>query len=343
MEKKIPSTIFDTNFFDEKDRLEIYRESIGAFFETDQFTKEGTASKPFQATISSYLIGEIMLIDTKTTGHLFTRSSSKVAFDNIDHFVIQAFISGDTLNKDLKEVAHCDTSKLIVIDGSKPWRGFNSDFQNISLVIPRRLLAPKLISENDQHGKVLDPVLNPFADIFKRHILSLHASAPLMSAEYAQGLVQATVDIAAAALNSTSSGHTDETENSIYQATRLGIKQFLETNINNPNLSLETVQHHFNLKRSTLYRMFPDLEGGIMKYVKTRRLQLAYRQLAGGAPNQTVSQVAFAFGFESVSAFTRAFKAFFNELPSDVLKHRQPPSFSHDSPARLWESWFKIL
>lgn len=343
MGKYVPFSVFNTEAFSPRDRVEIYRESIGVFFQTEQFSQE---REKFQAKIHSHLLSELLLIEVQTVAQNFIRPASLIAADGLDHFLIQLFFDGKTVHNGNPSELYCQGNRLIVIDGSRPWDAFNSDFRNLTLVVPRRLISSKLNSENDQHGKVLDPARNPFAEILRTHMLSLHSTAGQLNADYAHSIVQPTVDLAAAAMNYTGElFNSSVAEQSQCFALKLGIKSFIENNLGDPHLSVERIQVEFNLTRSTLYRLFPNFDGGIMNYVRKRRLQMAYRRLATSRfANETISQIAFEYGFENVSSFTRAFKAFFQELPSEVAKHRSPPKTDPlSSPNRVWENWFRIL
>ena len=64
--------------------------------------------------------------------------------------------------------------------------------------------------------------------------------------------------------------------------------------------------------------MFAD-EGGVATVIRERRLDAAYRRIAGssGAPGSMTS-IAYAIGFSSGSQFLRAFRARFGVTPSEV-------------------------
>lgn len=338
MEEKIPSTIFETSSYKEKDRIDVYRESMGVFFSTANF---GVPSKDFSAKMHSHLIKDLMLIKTETSSQQFSRSSAQIAKDSIDHYLIQLFLSGRTVDIKRPEEIHCHQDLLIVMDGSRPWNAFTSNFSNLTLVIPRRLLEARLINPNDQHGKVMNPAVNPFARILRNQILTLHEMVGNMKNNHAGTLSNLSVDMAAAALNF---GEKDSSfglaeSNSLKAA----IKSFIEKEIHQTELSINVIQKQFGLSRSTLYRLFPEAKGGLMTHIRNRRLERAYKNLCFNPKGaKTITSIAFEHGFENASSFTRAFKAKFGFPPSEVdfEKFKQNP----DSDSfRLWESWFRSL
>lgn len=68
---------------------------------------------------------------------------------------------------------------------------------------------------------------------------------------------------------------------------------------------------------SHLYRVFSGMTGyTIMEYVRKRRLSTAYYML--NVTKKTILDIALDLNYDSHEAFTRAFKAEYNELPSKV-------------------------
>jgi len=69
----------------------------------------------------------------------------------------------------------------------------------------------------------------------------------------------------------------------------------------------------------TLSRRFKDETGTTLRqFIRTARVLRAMEQLA--VRGTSITQVAFAVGFEDVTALSRAFKALLGELPSDYQK-----------------------
>lgn len=74
----------------------------------------------------------------------------------------------------------------------------------------------------------------------------------------------------------------------------------------------------------TLQISFQDaFEMSPMAYLKTVRLQNVRRELSVADNAATVSQVARAWGFVSMSNFAREYQKLFGELPSETLRYRR--------------------
>ncbi len=88
---------------------------------------------------------------------------------------------------------------------------------------------------------------------------------------------------------------------------------YIETNFGN-EISLDSVAQAAGVSRFHLARVFETRMGrSVMGYVRARRLTIAARQLAAGAPD--ILAVALDAGYGSHEAFTRAFTAAFGVTP----------------------------
>jgi len=93
---------------------------------------------------------------------------------------------------------------------------------------------------------------------------------------------------------------------------------FISQNLLDPDLDPDMVAKHLGLSRARLYRLAEPL-GGIGKYIRAKRLQLAHEKLRhGGKGVGSISNLAFDLGFGTETAFRRAFKEAFGMTPSEL-------------------------
>lgn len=82
-------------------------------------------------------------------------------------------------------------------------------------------------------------------------------------------------------------------------------------------IALEDVAAAAGVSRFVLSRQFAWATGlSVMRYVRSRRLSIAARALAEGAPD--ILQVALDAGYASHEAFSRAFRDLFGQTPESV-------------------------
>jgi AraC-like DNA-binding protein len=90
-------------------------------------------------------------------------------------------------------------------------------------------------------------------------------------------------------------------------------RTYIRTHLSEPDLSVGTLFGALRLPRCTLYRLF-EHEGGIAAYIVHSRLRAAADDIAN-YPDLMLKDIAYGVGFNSASAFSRAFKREFGMTP----------------------------
>jgi signal transduction histidine kinase/ligand-binding sensor domain-containing protein/DNA-binding response OmpR family regulator len=95
--------------------------------------------------------------------------------------------------------------------------------------------------------------------------------------------------------------------------------QYIETNLTNPQLSVEDLSRHIGMSRGTLYTRILQLTGETpVEFIRSVKLDKAAVLLEKSDMN--IAQVSYAVGFSSPNYFARTFKTRFNMLPSDYVQ-----------------------
>ncbi|ABQ70687.1 transcriptional regulator, AraC family [Rhizorhabdus wittichii RW1] len=99
------------------------------------------------------------------------------------------------------------------------------------------------------------------------------------------------------------------------------MRSWVVENAADPDMSIETLARRFALSRRSLYRLFGEVGATPRQWLADVRLDEARKWLVAGDPRfRTVSQVAFAAGFNDSSHFTRLFKRRFGVLPGSLAR-----------------------
>lgn len=99
------------------------------------------------------------------------------------------------------------------------------------------------------------------------------------------------------------------------------LKQFIENNLHDDALSLETAARSLRRNPRYLNRVFEADGGSFMRWTWQRRLERAHELLAASSDSlHSITDVAFSCGFKNVSHFSRAFRERFGCAPSAVLQ-----------------------
>ncbi len=112
------------------------------------------------------------------------------------------------------------------------------------------------------------------------------------------------------------------TSESADQRWRRRLDELIAERLDDPELSVEQLAQSMHADRSQLFRKCKELLAmGPSEYLRDQRLRHAHQLLEGGAGS--ISEVAYAAGFDSLSSFTRAFKARYGIPPSGVAAARK--------------------
>jgi AraC-like DNA-binding protein len=94
-------------------------------------------------------------------------------------------------------------------------------------------------------------------------------------------------------------------------------REYIEKNMADSDLSVETIGAELGLSRVQLYRKIKALTGqSPVELLRTARLQKGRKLLQ--TADKTVSEVAYEVGFTAPSYFTKCFKDEFGISPSDL-------------------------
>lgn len=100
------------------------------------------------------------------------------------------------------------------------------------------------------------------------------------------------------------------------------LRELIDNNIGNPDFSVEDMGEKIGFSRVQLYRKAKALTG----YTPNELLRIARLNKANAiikiSKEKSISEIAYEVGFSSPSYFTKCYKDFFGENPTDVLKKK---------------------
>lgn len=337
---KLESALFNTeNFTDEEERLELYQQNIGGVFDV---VIDRQSIRDLKAEIKSYCLDNIIFVECASIGQIFKRDEKKIASSGIDHFIVQIFLSGNTNGQGIHEGKCSDASSIFFIDSSRPWVAYNPSFRNLSLAIPRLAIRERVGGLAHLHGLNLPAKDNPFAKLFINFVLNLYQQITLFERDSAELLSRNSIDLLTSALIYHDRGKFSEADK--LNLMGMQIKQFIESNISNPNLNIQMLIEKFSISRSSLYRLFPEQNGGLGQYIKIKRMNKAYLKLMQKGVSKNISEIAYDCGFKSSASFSRAFRDHFHHAPKELTLELKKTSLEEDLHEHLkWHNWLKMI
>ncbi|WP_117193531.1 helix-turn-helix domain-containing protein [Rhizobium terrae] len=330
---------FDTRRMPHAAGYEAWNEAINVLFDA---RSRRTADEGFFASVDATLMGEVALGRLEATAQDFDRSRYKIARDGMDGYVLQFYLKGQSAARD-NRLPVAGVGDLYIVDMAQPLATTTSDHQQISLVVPRRLLAPRVGNPDDLHMRVI-PSASPLVSLFRDSLMSFDRNIDRMTRLQGEAVIEPLLGLAAAALD----GHVrEDNAGGVNLAQFSAIRRYVDAHLMERGLSIDTVVSAFALSRRTVYRLF-EAVGGFSSYVNRRRLQRAFHILRSGEwRHLSISEIAEGHGFSNPEHFSRAFRREFSLSPREV-RHLSGSAealsvLSSGRPETEWSNWISML
>lgn len=317
---RLPASLFGTSKLRPDQRFTAWRDSIGVFLDAE--LTDGSRAEDFHAHVESYLIDGIMLSRCTASMQHFRRPVNKIANDSIDHYMVQLFLAGGVEMQHNNRLIRSGAGQVIAFDCGDVLDSVNSQFDLLTVFIPRRQLSPLLLRPDEQHGAIADPD-QAAARMLANFFVDLYRNAPYLAPADGSVMADTLVNLVAQGLNS-DDGMEPGLENMSQKALILRAQTFIRDNLTAADLTPDSIARALRVSRSTLYRLF-EMHGGVRHYIREQRLRWSLKQLLStGGKDLQISQIAYAAGFSTLSRFTKDFRMRFGCTPSDVRNGVHP-------------------
>ncbi len=110
------------------------------------------------------------------------------------------------------------------------------------------------------------------------------------------------------------------------------IKDFVEQHLGDPEMNTALVARGVGLSSRYINDIFNDEETSLMRYVWKRRLENCHKDLLSQTrAGHRISNIAFRWGFNDLSHFSRTFKQRFALSPRDYTQQNEGEAASAGS------------
>lgn len=251
----------------------------------------------------------------RAVGHEFERRPADIRRSDPEvlHFMV--------LNRGVTQVdqdgrtATLHPGDLLFYDSSRPFRFITPNALDYTIaLLPKRLLPVSELSVRSGTARAisgdegLSAVARDLVRALARHAISDAAERQLALQHTLVGFLAALLPAEAAP---TPSGAVH----------RQLARSFIERHLGDPDLSPADIAAACSISVSYLHRLFADDGWTVAGYLRERRLQAAYDELAGGRnPGEPVAAVGHRCGLVDPSHFSRLFKARFDLPPGELRR-----------------------
>ena len=296
-------------------KISAWREAVAPFWDV-RIRKEDTPD--FQGRSEVYHLGNAIVGFTAASELRIERSRGLVARMGVDHIAVKMRLGGHARVEAAGREEALTPGDVALLDLSRSLALQSTDYRAMTLIMPRALFPEGGQGLEDAHGLVLRGS-TPFGTLVSDHLRSLGANAPRFNAAESRAAAEATAILLSMAARTAGGG--DRGMRPAEQApVFLVIRRYIDAEIGSPHLSVSHLCQRFGLSRSGLFRLFAPL-GGVVEYIRRRRLARAFRDLAEAGPRGIrVSEIAYRYGYGSPVSFTQAFRAEFGLSPAEARR-----------------------
>lgn len=343
----VPSSCFPYDAVPPEDRFAAWSESIAPLFTP----RVAADARPEHVSVATevYALGDALFGRSETHGvGGYGCAGNSVIRDRADAVLVQLYRSGGFIGGNGAEALQVLAGDVVVLDTTRAMSTSVSDSTILSLVLPREILArhagdptltPRVISGQSPAGRVLAHTFRATWDALPR--------ATLREGEGLRGLLLGAIG---GVLQD--QRRSPEPDTVLETATFDAIRAHIEAQLDDPELSPESLCRRFGCSRSQLYRLF-EPSGGVASVIRRARLERAHTELLMLGESVAIPDIARRWGFGNVSHFGRMFRQAFGITPGEARarghvarrEHRdQPRPPAHVSPwMPAYRDWFLRL
>lgn len=283
----------------------------------------------FSAAIKARSFGDIRCVSFDCGGHEIVRDRRHMARAPEDCYVVTLHRRGQSHFSQGDDTFSLGGDEIAIVDGHQPFRiVFAEPVRRATAVIPRALIdarAPWL-----RTGRSCKVAANsPFAGLVRRHLLQLTSALAELSDSEAMLLTDSLCNMLALATARDLAPNRMQPELLLEK-----LLVFCRHNMHDPRLSPGRAAAHFGISVRTLHARFQQVGQSFGRWVLQNRLDACSRALRD--PNQrgdTVSTIAYRWGFNDLSYFNRSFRARFGMPPRQWRLEQMDTGAAGDRPS----------
>jgi AraC family transcriptional regulator, positive regulator of tynA and feaB len=310
----LPPPIWSTDTVPAGQQFAFWREAVcDVFLNIDV---NCNTHEKFRGKIDSRDIGKLRLNRIDAQHHHAALDSQGLAKTSKECFYVNFQAKGRCIIKQHGRDAYVEQGQWYVLDSTEPFDlRYDGSFLSHSFEIPHKVLGATTHSVQNITG----------------HVLGIRSGLERYLTDYAYGISKHADQLGEADKEKLCSNFIDlfistlplrDSRSSLLgpsRARREQIDKYIEENIEDPQLCPSSIVKSCGISLSTLHSLFNTQEQSVMRYVRTKRLELAYKRLQSfNCRSSSISEISYGCGFSDLSHFCHAFKAYFGQTPRSV-------------------------
>jgi len=298
---------------DRPDAFEQYRKDCAHLFDITLLSPEET----FFNRLEGYNLGGVVIMRCWGVPQRFERKLSHILIDGADTVMAALELEGDGWTGDYDgRFADSTMGRIRIIDMARPYDMTTGAYGYMYVLVPRALLEG--CAGLDYHGLMV-PEDSPSGRLLEAHLRTLGEVIDRLTIRGAESVARSLAALIVGAILA----HAEPASGDMRPVEKMLLaegRRFVEQNLDDVDLSPETVRQRLNISRSLLYKVFEPL-GGVSTFIQGRRLDQAFDAILNDRGEQhTLGEIAYRHGFRSDAHFSRAFRSRFGVPPGRLRR-----------------------
>ena len=302
--------LWSTDAVEARDRLSYWVEAVcNTYVQLDCDTPH--RERAFCGTIEANRLATLGLSRVTSTAQHVRRTPAKIARATEDYFLVSIQTRGHGKIVQDGRMADLAPGDFALYDSTRPYELiFDGAFQQHVLQLPGAVLRSRLRDTQTLTARKV------CGDRGAGHLMigmieALAADIDTLEAGSVAAIAESVENILVAGLCSLP-GATDPVASQLTSYHRDQIKAYALQRLRDPQLSVNAIATHLRLSPSTIYRAFAAEPVSLNTWIWNQRLDGAKRDICDPAlAGRTITEIAFAWGFNDAAHFSRIFRARF--------------------------------
>lgn len=274
---------------------------------------------PFDAELAAYDVGPLRMFRIDAPAHRVWRDAARrdLPTDGYYKLVLQLAGRAQIVHRD--RVFDLHPGDWSLYDPQAPYSITNLERAELLVAqLPRQQFkgfkVPNLHTSAAQSSGQLG-----LSAVFGSFLRSLSEQLPMLPNAVGTAVSETAFGLLASTLAVYQDGGIDHA--TLPSVLKARVKQHVQTHLAEPDLTIERIALDLRCSKRYLHRVFEDEPASLERYIWLARLERCRAALESpGAARRSVSEIAFAWGFNSSAHFCRLFKSHYGMSPSDFRR-----------------------
>ena len=313
--------IHSTEDATDKERLEYWIDLI-----CDEFVHLDCSidkNNNFEGRLCGWDLDDVRVSEVSGDPQHVTRSKKQIAKATEREFLLSLQMEYTGILSQDGRVAKLHPGDFVLYDSARPYfLHFDQPFRHIVLQIPYESLAEQFLRpENITAQRV--SAQTAVGALASQFIQSVACRVDVLSPQERHVINQHIIELIVLAMSSMSSLREVDGQSIARTAMLERIKQYIEINICHPQLSPALVARHHHISERYQRMLFASTGTTISRFILDKRLELCREALENPElRDYSISQIAFNYGFNDASSFSRKFKERYSVTPTEYRERK---------------------